>query len=84
MNLFFYSQIMIKLNIKVDRRSISLRELRSHFDHAPAADNHQGLDQYAPALELAGSIMFPDNSGDSVPVSSADFNGRGYKIIYLS
>jgi hypothetical protein len=59
---------MIKLNIKLDRRYISLRELRSHFDHALEADYHQGLDRYAInfALELAGSIMFPDNSGDSV------------------
>jgi hypothetical protein len=61
---------MIKLNIKFGRRSISLRELRSHFYNAPEADDHQGLDQYAIdfALELAGCIMFPDNSGDSVPV----------------
>jgi hypothetical protein len=60
---------MIKLNIKFGRRYIFLRELRSHFDHAPAADDHQGLDRYAVsfALELAGSIIFPDNSGDSVP-----------------
>jgi hypothetical protein len=59
---------MIKLNIKFGRRSISVRELRSHFDHAPEADDHQGFDRYAIdfALELAGSIMFPDNSGDSV------------------
>jgi hypothetical protein len=59
---------MIKLNIKFDRRSISLRELRSHFDHAPEADDHQSLDRYAVgfAMELAGSIMFPDNNGDSV------------------
>jgi hypothetical protein len=35
---------MIKLYIKFDRRFISLRELRSHFDHAPATDDHQGLD----------------------------------------
>jgi hypothetical protein len=67
---FFCSQIMIKLNIKFDRRYISFRELRSHFNHAPEADDHQGLDRYAVgfALELAGSIMFPDNSGDSVPM----------------
>jgi hypothetical protein len=60
---------VIKLNIKFDRRSISLRELRSHFDHAPETDDHQGLDRYAIgfALELAGYIMFPDNSGHSVP-----------------
>jgi hypothetical protein len=60
---------VIKLNIKFGRRSISLRELRSHFDHAPEADNYQDLDRYAIsfALELAGCIMFPDNSGDSVP-----------------
>jgi hypothetical protein len=60
---------MIKLNIQFDRRSIFLRELRSHFDHTPEADDHQGLDRYVVgfALELAGSIMFPDNSGDSVP-----------------
>jgi hypothetical protein len=60
---------MIKLNIKFGRRSISLRELQSHFDHALEADDHQGLDRYAIdfALELAGCIMFPDNSGDSVP-----------------
>ena len=60
---------MIKLNIKFCRRSISLRELRSHFDHAPEADDQQGLNQYAIgfALELAGCIMFPDNSEDSVP-----------------
>jgi hypothetical protein len=47
-----------------------LRELRSHFDHAPEEDDHQGLDRYAIgfALELTGCIMFPDNSGDSVPV----------------
>jgi hypothetical protein len=38
---------MIKLNIKVDRHFISLRELRSHFNHAPDADDHQSLDQYA-------------------------------------
>jgi hypothetical protein len=31
----FFSQIMIKLNIKFDRYSISFRELRSYFDHAP-------------------------------------------------
>jgi hypothetical protein len=61
---------MIKLNIKFGSRSISLRELRSHFDHAPEADDHQGLDLYAVgfSLELAGSIIFPDNSEDSVPV----------------
>jgi hypothetical protein len=60
---------MIKLNIKFGRRSISLRELRFHFDHAPEADDHQGLDRYAInfALELVGCIMFPDNCGDSVP-----------------
>jgi hypothetical protein len=59
---------MIKLNIKFGRRSISLRELRSHFDHTLEADDHQGLDRYVIgfALELAGSIMFTDNSGDSV------------------
>jgi hypothetical protein len=59
---------MIKLNIKFGRRSISLRELRSHFDHVPEADDHQGLDRYVIgfALELVGSVMFPDNSGDSV------------------
>jgi hypothetical protein len=56
-SVFFCSQIMIKLNIKFGRRSISLRGLRSHFD------------RYAVGfvLELAGFIMFPDNSGDSVP-----------------
>jgi hypothetical protein len=66
---FFCSQIVIKLNIKFGRRSISLRELRSHFDHAPEADDHQSLHRYAInfALELAGCIMFPDNSEDSVP-----------------
>jgi hypothetical protein len=60
---------VIKLNIKFGKRSISLRELRSHFDHAPEADDHQGLDRYAIgfAFELAGCIMFPDNSGDFVP-----------------
>jgi hypothetical protein len=60
---------MIKLNIKFDKRSISLRELQCYFDHAPEADEYQCLDRYAVgfALELAGSIMFPDNSGDSVP-----------------
>jgi hypothetical protein len=60
---------MIKLNIKFDRRFISLRELRSHFDHAPEADDHRGLDRYAVdfALELAGSIMFSDNNEDFVP-----------------
>jgi hypothetical protein len=60
---------MIKLDIKFDRRSISLRKLWSRFDHAPEADDHQGLDRYAVgfALELARSIMFPDNSRDSVP-----------------
>jgi hypothetical protein len=65
---------MIKLNIKFGRRFISLRELRSHFDHAPDADDHQGLDQYAIgfALELAGSIIF------------SDFDGKDFKIIYLS
>jgi hypothetical protein len=59
---------VIKLNIKFDIRYISLRDLRSHFDHATEADDHQGLDRYAIgfALELAGSIMFPDNSGDSI------------------
>jgi hypothetical protein len=68
-SVLFCSQILIKLNIKFIRRSISLRELRSHFDHAPEADDHQGLNQYAIgfALELVGSIMFPDNSGDFVP-----------------
>jgi hypothetical protein len=65
----FLLTIMIRLNIKFDRCSISFRELRSHFDHAPEADDHQGLDRYAVgfALELTGSIMFFDNSGDSVP-----------------
>jgi hypothetical protein len=60
---------MIKLNIKFGRRSISLRELRSHFDHAPEVDDHQDHDRYAIgfALELAGSIMFLDNNGDSIP-----------------
>jgi hypothetical protein len=60
---------MIKLNINFGRCSISLRELRSHFDHAPEADDHQGLDQYAVSfpLELTRFIMFSDNSGDSVP-----------------
>jgi hypothetical protein len=60
---------VIKLNIKFGRRSISLRELWSHFDHALETDDHQGLDRYAIgfALELAGSIMFPDNNGESVP-----------------
>jgi hypothetical protein len=60
---------MIKLNIKFDRRSISLREIRSHFDHPPEADDYQGLDRYVVsfALELAGSIIFPVNSGDSIP-----------------
>jgi hypothetical protein len=59
---------MIKLNIKFYRRYISLRELRFHFDHAPEANDHQGLDQYAVsfARELAGSIIFSDNSGDFV------------------
>jgi hypothetical protein len=54
---------VIKLNIKFGRRSISLRELRSHLDHTSEADDHQGLDRYAIgfALELAGCIMFPDN-----------------------
>jgi hypothetical protein len=37
---------MIKLNIQFDRCSISLRELRSHFDHALEADDHQSLDRY--------------------------------------
>jgi hypothetical protein len=37
---------MIKLNINFGRRYIFLRELRSHFDHAPEADDHQGLDRY--------------------------------------
>jgi hypothetical protein len=60
---------MIKLNIKFGRRFIFLRELWSNFDHAPEADDHQGLDRYSVyfALELAGSVMLPDNSGDSVP-----------------
>jgi hypothetical protein len=60
---------VIKLNIKFGRRSISLRELWSHFDHVLEADDHQGLDRYAIdfALELVGSIMFLDDSGDSVP-----------------
>jgi hypothetical protein len=60
---------MIKMNIKFGRHSISFLELRSHFDHAPEANDHQSLDQYVVdfALELAGSIMFPDNIGDSVP-----------------
>jgi hypothetical protein len=78
---------VIKLNIKFGRRSISLRELRSNFDHTPEADDHQGLDRYAIdfALELAGSIIFPDNSGNSVTAFSyADFDGKYYKIIYLS
>jgi hypothetical protein len=59
---------VIKLNIKFGRRSIFFRELRSYFDHAPEADDHQGLDRYAIgfALELTGCIMFPDNSGDSI------------------
>jgi hypothetical protein len=66
---FFCSQIVIKLNIKFDRHSISLRELRSYFDHVLEADDHQGLDRYTIsfALELVRSIMFPDDSGDSVP-----------------
>jgi hypothetical protein len=61
---------VIKLNKKFGRRSISLQELRSHFDHASEADDHQGLDRYAVnfALELVGFIMSPDNSGDSVSV----------------
>jgi hypothetical protein len=61
---FFCSQIVIKLNIKFGRRSISLRELRSHFDHAPEADDHQGLGRYAIdfVLELAGCIMFLDHA----------------------
>jgi hypothetical protein len=60
---------VIKLNIKFDRHFISLRVLWSHFDHAPEADDHQGLDRYGVdfALELAGSIMFSDNSENSVP-----------------
>jgi hypothetical protein len=69
-SVLFCSQIVIKLNIKFGRHFISLRELWSHFDHAPEVDDHQDLDRYAIgfALELAGSIMFPDNSGDSVPI----------------
>jgi hypothetical protein len=68
-SVLFCSQILIKLNIYFIKRSISIRELRSHFDHAPEDDDHQGLDRYAIAfaLELAGSIMFPDNSEDSIP-----------------
>jgi hypothetical protein len=78
---------MIKLNIKFDRCSISLRELRSHFDHAPEADDHQGLDRYAVgfALELTGSIMFPDKQWRlCTSIFSTDFDGKSFKIIYLS
>jgi hypothetical protein len=49
---------------------LSRQIARSHFDHALEADDHQSLDRYAIdfALELAGSIMFSNNSGDSIPI----------------
>jgi hypothetical protein len=49
---------VIKLNINFGRRSISLRELRSHFDHAPEADDHQGLDRYAIGFALEFLLIY--------------------------
>jgi hypothetical protein len=58
--------------------------LRSHFDHASEADDYQSLDQYVIAftLELAGSFMFPDRSGDYVPAYLLPIDGKYYKTIF--